>query len=159
MHAYTLLPPSTVVRLIVFALVLVAALFVVALPCQAQFAVANLVTDDQLANPAATTDDHLKNAWGVAASDSSPFWVSSNGSGIAVLYSVNPTTNATAKMGLEVTIPGEGSVTGQTFSNVAGNFNGDTFLFVSEDGTVSGWRGALGTQRRDATTRQPKQQL
>ena len=48
-------------------------------------------------------------------------------------------------MGLEVTIPGEGSVTGQTFSNVAGNFNGDTFLFVSEDGTVSGWRSALGT--------------
>jgi uncharacterized protein (TIGR03118 family) len=24
-------------------------------------------------------------------------------------------------------------------------FNGDTFLFVSEDGTVSGWRGALET--------------
>ena len=24
-------------------------------------------------------------------------------------------------------------------------FNGDAFLFVSEDGTVSGWRGALGT--------------
>ena len=54
MHAYTLLPPSTVVRLIAFALVLVAAVFVVARPCQAQFAVANLVTDDQLANPAAT---------------------------------------------------------------------------------------------------------
>ena len=27
----------------------------------------------------------------------------------------------------------------------AGQFNGDNFLFVSEDGTVSGWRGSLGT--------------
>jgi uncharacterized protein (TIGR03118 family) len=31
------------------------------------------------------------------------------------------------------------------FANVPSNFNGDTFLFVSEDGTVSGWRNALGT--------------
>jgi uncharacterized protein (TIGR03118 family) len=28
---------------------------------------------------------------------------------------------------------------------VAGSFNGDTFLFDNEDGTVSGWRGGLGT--------------
>jgi uncharacterized protein (TIGR03118 family) len=31
------------------------------------------------------------------------------------------------------------------FSGVGGSFNGDNFLFVSEDGTVSGWRAALGT--------------
>ena len=30
-------------------------------------------------------------------------------------------------------------------ANAAGAFNKDPFLFVSEDGTVSGWRGALGT--------------
>jgi uncharacterized protein (TIGR03118 family) len=44
-----------------------------------------------------------------------------------------------------VAIPGAGNVTGQVFANVAGNFNGNAFLFVSEDGTISGWRGALGT--------------
>jgi uncharacterized protein (TIGR03118 family) len=49
------------------------------------------------------------------------------------------------KQSLVVTIPGDGSVTGVAFSNVPGFFNGDTFLFASEDGTVSGWRGALGT--------------
>ena len=27
----------------------------------------------------------------------------------------------------------------------AGSFNGDTFLFANEDGTIGGWRGALGT--------------
>jgi uncharacterized protein (TIGR03118 family) len=61
------------------------------------------------------------------------------------LYNVNPLTNATTKQGLEVTIPGAGTVTGQAFANIAGNFNSDTFLFVSEDGTVSGWKNALGT--------------
>ena len=30
-------------------------------------------------------------------------------------------------------------------ANSVGAFNKDPFLFVSEDGTVSGWRGALGT--------------
>lgn len=43
-----------------------------------------------------------------------------------------------------VTIPGDGSVTGQTFNGGKG-FNSDRFLFVNEDGTISGWRGALGT--------------
>jgi len=143
MRAFTPSPPSIVVRLMAFAAVLVAV--VIVLPCQAQFAVTNLVTDDQTANPAATTDAHLQNAWGIAASSSSPFWVSANGTGLAALYNVDPTTNATSKVGLEVLIAGNGTVTGQTFSNVAGNFNGDTFLFVSEDGTVSGWRNALGT--------------
>ena len=43
-----------------------------------------------------------------------------------------------------MTIPGDGSVTGQVFNGGTG-FNSDRFLFVSEDGTISGWRGALGT--------------
>jgi uncharacterized protein (TIGR03118 family) len=63
-----------------------------------------------------------------------------NGSGVSLLYN-----GAGVQQGLIVTIPGEGSVTGVAFSNVAGNFNGDAFLFASEDGAVSGWRGALGT--------------
>jgi len=48
------------------------------------------------------------------------------------------------KQGLQVKIPGAGNPTGQAF-NTVGGFNGDLFLFVSEDGTISGWRGALGT--------------
>lgn len=57
---------------------------------------------------------------------------------------MNPSTQLTAKTPLTVTIPGTGSVTGQIFNGGTG-FNADRFLFVSEDGTVSGWRGALGT--------------
>lgn len=109
------------------------------------FFTSNLVTDDQTAHPAVITDANLVNAWGISSSASSPFWVSSNEKGLAVLYRVDPVTNAPTKVGLEVTIPGAGNPTGQAFANVAGNFNGDLFLFVSEDGTVSGWRNALGT--------------
>jgi uncharacterized protein (TIGR03118 family) len=109
------------------------------------FTVNNLVTDDPAVNPAQITDPALVNAWGVSFSAASPFWVSDNGTGKSTLYQVDPLTNATTKRALEVTIPGAGNVTGQVFANLPGNFNGDLFLFVSEDGTVSGWRGALGT--------------
>lgn len=115
----------------------------------------NLVTDDQSVNSAVLTDPSLKNAWGIAASASSPFWVSDNGTGVATLYQVNPLTNLPTKTALTVTIPGAGSVTGQVFSGVAGQFNGDTFLFVSEDGTISGWRGALGTTAEILQTGSP----
>jgi uncharacterized protein (TIGR03118 family) len=116
------------------------------------FAVTNLVTDDQTVNTAQITDPALVNAWGISFPPAgtlplSPFWVSANGSGVATLYDVNPATNATSKLGLTVSIPGDGSVTGQVFNSTAatGSFHGDAFLFVSEDGTISGWRNALGS--------------
>jgi len=106
----------------------------------------NLVTDDPAANPAKIADPGLVNAWGLSNSATSPFWVSSNGGGTSTVYRVDPVTQAVTKVPLTVTIPGAGNVTGQVFNSAgAGQFNGDAFLFVSEDGTVSGWRGALGT--------------
>jgi uncharacterized protein (TIGR03118 family) len=109
------------------------------------FYTTNLVTDDKKVNNAEVQDKHLVNAWGISYGSTGPFWVSANGMGLANLYSVDPTTNATTKLGMEVTIPGDGSVTGQVFNGTSA-FSSDRFLFVSEDGTISGWRGALGTQ-------------
>jgi uncharacterized protein (TIGR03118 family) len=107
----------------------------------------NLVTDDQSANPAQITDPTLKNAWGMSFGPTTPFWVSANGGGVSNLYSVNPSTQATTKAGFNVSIPpaGAGNPTGQVFNGNASSFNGNRFLFVSEDGTISGWRPALGT--------------
>lgn len=107
----------------------------------------NLVTDDQSVNPATLTDPKLKNAWGISSTATSPFWVSNNATGVSTLYQVNAATNVPTKVNLEVAIPGDGSVTGQVNNPAvsSGGFNGDAFLFVSEDGTISGWRGALGT--------------
>jgi uncharacterized protein (TIGR03118 family) len=69
-----------------------------------------------------------------------PVWIGANGTGVSVLYS-----GAGLKQGLVVSMAGAGTVTGVAFSNIAGSFNGDAFLFAGEDGTVGGWRGALGT--------------
>jgi uncharacterized protein (TIGR03118 family) len=123
------------------------ALMLAATTCRAvEVSVKGLVTDDPLANPAQITDPGLVNAWGLSMSAASPFWISSNGGGTSAVYRVNPVTQAVTKVALTVTIPGAGNPTGQVFNTQgAGQFNGDAFLFVSEDGSVSGWRGSLGT--------------
>ena len=60
---------------------------------------------------------------------------------------MNSNTNATSIVALVVTIPPAlaGTPTGQVFNSNADAFNSDPFFFVSEDGTISGWRNALGT--------------
>ena len=113
----------------------------------------NLVSD--LPGVALLQDTNLVNAWGVSFSPTSPFWVSANGTGKATLYSVTNDASGSlqvTKRSLEVSIPGEGNPTGQVFNNTT-NFHGDVFLFVSEDGIISGWRGALGTSAEVLATR------
>ncbi|MBS1721690.1 MAG: TIGR03118 family protein [Armatimonadetes bacterium] len=100
------------------------------------------------------TDVDLVNPWGIAYSPTSPFWVANNGTGTATLYNVAPSNDLTSKNALVVTIPGAGNVTGQAFNGGSG-FNSDRFMFVNEDGTVSGWRGALGTQAEILKTGSP----
>ena len=117
-------------------------LFAISAAAAAGYTQTNLVSD---LPGAALLDSSLVNPWGMSYSAASPFWVSDNGTGVVTLYSVNPTTNVPTKVGLTVSIPGDGSVTGQLFSNAGSNFDAVNFLFVSEDGTISGWRGALGT--------------
>ena len=89
------------------------------------------------------TDPNLVNPWGVAFSSSSPFWVSDNATGVATLYNSDG-----VKQALTVTIPGiggqPGEPTGVIFNSTV-NFNSDLFIFAGENGTIAGWRGALGT--------------
>ncbi|WP_280154229.1 TIGR03118 family protein [Piscinibacter sp. XHJ-5] len=109
------------------------------------FNVLSLVTDDPSAHPAQITDPGLKNAWGISFGPTSPFWVSAAETGTSPLYRVDPLTQATTKLGLTVTVPGV--PTGQVFNGNAasGAFNGNLFLFASAEGTISGWRPALGS--------------
>jgi len=128
-------------------------LLALALPAAAvDFTPMNLVTDDQSAHAAQITDPALKNAWGVSFGATSPFWVSSADGGVSTIYSVNPLTQATTKIGLTVSIAG--NPTGQVFNGSSG-FNGDRFLFVSEDGAVLGWRNALGSTAETLVSANP----
>jgi len=113
----------------------------------------NLVSD--LPGVALLQDTNLVNSWGTSFSGTSPFWISDNGSGLATLYAVTNDSSGlvqVSKVGLQVAIPGEGSPTGQLFNGTHG-FNGDLFIFASEDGTLSGWRPALGTAAETLTNR------
>jgi uncharacterized protein (TIGR03118 family) len=86
------------------------------------------------------SDPDLVNPWGISSSASSPFWVSDNGTGKTTLYN-----SAGVKQGLVVTMPaGSEDLTGQVFNGSA-NFKGESFIFATENGTITGWRGALGT--------------
>jgi uncharacterized protein (TIGR03118 family) len=113
----------------------------------------NLVSDQS--GVALVQDTNLLNAWGMSFSPTSTFWVNDNGSGRATLYAVTNDSSGfphIAKQSLEVSIPREGNPTGQLFNDTT-NFHGDVFLFVSEGGTISGWRGALGTSAEILATR------
>jgi uncharacterized protein (TIGR03118 family) len=92
-------------------------------------------------------DTNLLNVWGMSFSPTSPFWISGDGSGLALVYAVTYDANGmvqVAKVNLEVTVPGEGNPTGQGWNGTHG-FRTNVFIFASENGTISGWRGSLGT--------------
>jgi len=86
-------------------------------------------------------DSDLVNAWGLSRGPGTPWWVSDNGSDSSTLYRGDG-----SKVSLVVSIPG-GEPTGTVFNPGAasGDFKGDTFLFASEAGMITGWRTALGT--------------
>jgi uncharacterized protein (TIGR03118 family) len=105
-----------------------------------------------LGYPATNNPDNpdLKNPWGISHSPTSPFWLSDNGAGKTTLYN-----GAGVKQGLVVTIatppgqtPGTATPTGQVrngvvptgFNVTAGaNTGPSSFIFATEDGTISGW--------------------
>ncbi|HZM86880.1 MAG TPA: TIGR03118 family protein [Blastocatellia bacterium] len=99
----------------------------------------NLVSD--VPGLAATTDPNLVNPWGLARSGGSPWWVADNGTGLSTLYN-----GAGAIVPLVVTIPVPPSgtppstPTGTVFNGSA-DFQGARFIFVTQEGTLSGWSG------------------
>src|SRR5256885_16868101 len=102
----------------------------------------NLVSDGAVS--ADLVDLALVNAWGLAASATSPWWVADNGTGLSTLYN----GNTGAKVALTVSVPGAptGIVfnSGPSFVVTSGTKSGPArFIFASEDGTISGWNPAV----------------
>src|SRR5437867_12442509 len=96
-------------------------------------------------------DANLVNPWGMAVSPNGTVWVSDNGTGVSTLYHQDGTASA-----LIVTIPtsarnrGLGNPTGQVFNGTQffrvtrnGTSAPAFFIFVSEDGSISGWNPTL----------------
>jgi uncharacterized protein (TIGR03118 family) len=106
----------------------------------------NLVSDvDGLADH---KDSNVVNAWGLDAGPTTPWWFSDNGTGKTTIYNVS-----TGSIGT-FTVPGaggaQGNPTGLVFNggpgfvinNGAGNPGPAVFIFSSEDGTISAFKGA-----------------
>jgi uncharacterized protein (TIGR03118 family) len=83
-------------------------------------------------------DPKLVNAWGIAASPTSPWWVANNGSDSATIYS-----GTGVKAMLEVTVPG--APTGEVWYGgsqfLLSNLQHAVFLWATEGGTLLGWNG------------------
>ena len=105
----------------------------------------NLVSD--IPGVALRTDANLVNPWGIVPSPNNTIWVADNGTGVSTLY--NPDGSIVP---LVVTIPPSqtstegGNPTGIVFNSTGGflisedNRSGPGFfIFVSEDGVISGW--------------------
>ena len=117
----------------------------------------NLVSD--LPGMADHLDACLVNPWGIAATATSPFWVSLNGSGLAGIYDGNGNPNtllvnvpgpagATAPGGqCRSTTLGPGAASGMIVNDTTAFPVGGTpasFMFSSEQGVIVGWNGAAG---------------
>ena len=107
----------------------------------------NLVSDGFI--PADHTDPNMVNAWGLVSGPTSPWWIADNGTGKTTLFNV-----ATDSIQAVFTVPGAGGAQGNPTGVV---FNGGTgfvvnngvgapsaarFIFASEDGTLSAFKGA-----------------
>src|SRR5215471_13634778 len=104
---------------------------------------------------APTTDPNLVNAWGLARSGTSPWWVADNGMSVSTLYN-----SAGARFPLPPANPLVVNVatnpTGVVFAGVANNFTVPTdtnpalaaaaFIFDTESGAILGWRGGATAQ-------------
>lgn len=102
----------------------------------------DIVSDRQ---GALALDPKLINAWGLAFNPAGVAWVSANGSGTTEIYEANgtqrlqPITIPPPSGSTDVSAP-----TGQVFNGDANAFGGDVFLFVTEDGTIAGWKPSAG---------------
>lgn len=119
----------------------------------------NLVADTP--GTADFTDPNLVNAWGLATSATSPFWVCDAGTGLSTVYAASNTPGAglgTPNATVKPTVPGaggsaQGPCTGIVANTATTSFNISTnanptprpasFIFDTEDGTISAWANAV----------------
>src|SRR5438105_12301025 len=110
------------------------------------YTVHNLVSDGAV--PADHTDPNLVNAWGIAASSTSPWWVNDNGTDVSTLYDGNgiaqfqPTPLVVSVDGGPTGIVFNGG-TGFVVSDGNGHSGPSRFMFATEAGTIRGWNPAV----------------
>ena len=106
-----------------------------------EYVVTGLVSNNGA--PGTTVDANLRNAWGLVAGPTTPWWVSDAGTDKSTLYNA-----AGAKLALEVTVTG--GPTGLVFNGgtvfpVGASNAAARFIFSTLSGTIAGWNNGVGT--------------
>ena len=98
---------------------------------------------------ATRTDGKLQNPWGMALGATGNFWISCNHSGSTVIYDyagVQQLAPINTPLGAA---PNGASVTGVVYNNtsdfVIPNYGVGTFIYASEEGTITAWSGNTGS--------------
>src|SRR5205085_7350249 len=145
---------KTTLRSSIAASLVAASMFTIAATARASFDWENLEGD--IPGVAEITDPNVINPWGLALSPSGTIFVADNGAGVATVYFQDGTPAPGFNNRLVISIPpssnnsGTANPTGVT-ANPSSGFkitNGTNTLpakmiFVSEDGTISGWNPSL----------------
>jgi uncharacterized protein (TIGR03118 family) len=132
------------------ALPLFAAVILTAVPARAD-TYSNTNFQSDIPGVALHTDPNLVNPWGMAVSPTGTIWVSDNGTGVSTLYHQDGTAVSlvveipTAARNREGANPTGIVFNGTPFFQVTKNGNSAPafFIFVSEDGSISGWNPTL----------------
>jgi uncharacterized protein (TIGR03118 family) len=120
------------------------------LPASAQstYTQHNLVSD--VPGTADHTDPNLVNPWGLDRSGTGPWWINANGTGLSLVYDGTGAA-APAASPIVVTVPpaDNGSPSGIIFNSSLDfqivNARQSLFIFVSENGIVSGWNNQFNS--------------
>jgi uncharacterized protein (TIGR03118 family) len=105
----------------------------------------NLVGDNDQYNPMRVVPD-FRNAWGMAFAPSGPDWVNAEVTGLSMIFN---TQGGDVRPPVAIPSPGSdaggGHPTGIVFNGSSGfrlpNGNPARFIFVGDDGVISGWNG------------------
>jgi uncharacterized protein (TIGR03118 family) len=121
------------------------------MPAATGYLVRNLISDQS--GVADFTDPNLVNAWGIAISAASPFWVCDGGSGLSTVYSAS--ASAFSVTATKAALPPSGNGGNKVCTGIVANGANTTFLvgpapgrsasfiFATEGGTISGWANAV----------------
>src|SRR5207302_308381 len=142
------------VKFLKFLAVFALSIFLLPAVTQAQhYKQTNLVSNLASITTPNPPDPNLRNPWGLTRSSTSPWWVGNNNSGTSTLYTGAGVLIPINGTGTVTVSPPNGSPAGTLSTPTGVVFNGSStdfliapgksarFIFVTEDGTISGWAG------------------
>jgi len=114
----------------------------------------DITTDSSSVSGAPNVDPQLVNPWGMSRGSGGPWWISDNGMGLTTVYDGAGApfvpNGASSPLVVKIATPdgtGTAAPTGTVFNATSGFPVAPgvkaVFLFVTEDGTISGWNPAV----------------